>query len=164
MIVCPKCGELCRDYDMFCPACGAACSRHTGMECDGVCFGCEYDMPYGCTKPMEDTPFVSPYPHSIVEKKGRYVMVEDTDKRNRFGTIFLALLPTGAFGIHDFYARYYLRGLAHLGFISFDIIARIFEWPITSAGFFLSWGLAAVEAVFIILRRIKTDGKGFPFS
>ncbi len=165
MTVCPKCGELCHDYDIFCPACGALCSRHATMECDGKCSGCIYDMPHGCTKPTVNTPFVSPYPHSIVEKKGKLFMVEESDKRSRLGTIVLALLPTGALGIHDFYARYNLRGLAHLALIiAFAIAARCSNIPVGAAGFWLSWGLSAVEAALIIARKIKKDGKGFPFA
>ncbi len=164
IIVCPECGEMCRDYDRFCPTCGAACSGFEGGDCDGNCFGCEHDMPHGCTKPAGHMPFVSPYPHSIVEKKGKYVMIEESDKRNKIGTVALALLPTGAFGLHDFYSRYYLRGLAHIGLISIDIIARVCSIPIYSAGLLLSWGLAVLEAVLIIAGKIKTDGKGFPFS
>ncbi len=162
--VCPACGEMCRDYDLFCPKCGNACSGFDNIGCDGICYGCEYDMPHGCTKPMEDVPFSSPYPHSIVEKKGKYVMVEESEKRNRIGTVVLSLLPTGAIGIHAFYARFYLWGLVHLLLFCADIALRVCS--VSQLGIFLmiSWGLAVVEGLLVMTGVIKSDGKRYPFA
>lgn len=162
--VCPACGEMCREYDLFCPKCGSVCSGMDNVGCDGICYGCEHDMPHGCTKPMADVPFASPYPHSIVEKKGKYVMVEESDKRNRLGTVVLSLLPTGAFGFHDFYARYYLRGLLHLLFIAADIALRLCSVSKLGIFFLISWSLAVVEGILIMAGVIRSDGKGYPFA
>lgn len=158
---------MCRDYDRFCPRCGSTVAGHEGVTCSGDCANCEHDMPHGCAKPhgVTDASFhSSPYPYSVVEKKGKLYMIEDTDKRNKIGTIVLALLPTGAFGIHDFYARRYLWAMLHMSLIILDIAACVCKLPLDIAGFWLSWAGAVVEAVLIIVKVIKTDGKGFPFA
>lgn len=159
ILICPECGEMCREYDLYCPKCGASCSVEKG--CDGVCFDCEHDSPFGCTKPAGNMPFASPYPHSIVEKEGKYIMVEDSDKRSRLGTVLLALLPTGALGIHDFYSRRALLGILHLLLLVVGLAV-----PVINIGSVLlvSWGAAVAEAVLLLARIIKNDGKGYPFS
>lgn len=159
LIICGKCGEKCREYDLFCPRCGTACSIKQERECDGNCEGCKYDMPFGCGKP-KNMPFVSPYPHSIVEKGDKYYYVEETEKRSRIGVVLFALLPSGAFGIHDFYGRYYLRGILH---ILLFILGIIFPALGVGRALLISWGIAVVEAVLVIARVIRTDGRKFPF-
>ncbi len=159
ILICPKCGEMCREYDMFCHKCGTPMTKPGG--CDGNCGNCVYDTPFGCTKPEGEMPFVSPYPHSIVESGGKYVMVEDADRRSRAAAAALALLPTGALGIHNFYSRQPVLGIIHLLLLVIGIAARFVSF---GSAFLASWGLAVVSAVLVLTRVIKNDGKGFPFS
>ncbi len=159
LIICPKCGEKCRDYDLFCHKCGTACNAHAKM-CDHNCDECEYDSPYGCGKPKELSN-ASFYPHKVVEKDDKLYLVEDADLRLRLGVVLLAIFPSGAFGIHDFYGRYYLRGFLHiLLFIAGFFIPLVGGW-IT---FLVSWALAIVEAILVMARVIKNDGSGFPLD
>ncbi len=160
LIVCVKCGEKCRDYDLFCPRCGSPCRMKQERDCDGNCEKCPYDMPFGCGKPKH-MPYVSPYPHTIVEKDNAYYYVEESEKRSRLGVVLLALMATGALGIHDFYGRYYLRGILHILLI---ILGMIFPWLKIGRALLISWGIAVVEAILVTARVIKTDGKGYPFD
>lgn len=159
ILICPECGEMCREYDLFCHKCGAPVTTPDG--CDGNCSDCVYDTPFGCTKPEGEMPFVSPYPHSIVEKNGKYVMVEDADRRSRTVAAALALLPTGAMGIHNFYSRQPVLGVLHLVLLTVGIAVSFVSF---GSALLVSWGAAVVNAVLLLARVIKNDGKGFPFS
>lgn len=169
MVKCTNCGEIHRDYDQFCPVCGKLTDSFSQeADCDGNCLNCEYDMLHGCSKPRREPPITasSPYPHFIhFDKNGNKHIIEEDQKRNRAGTAALAILPTGALGIHDFYARRYWQGIIHLLLSILSVGGCIVEIaPLTKWSFILSWAYAVVEGILVAVRFISTDGKGYPFA
>lgn len=167
MVRCPKCGEIHYEYDAFCPKCGTA--NDSSEQCSGQCGSCPYDDLMGnCTKNAYtyDIRTGGQYPTTVLrDKKGRTVTIEETDKRSRAAAVALALFPTGAVGIHDFYTRRYWQGIIHgLLFSSTFVGLHNESVGFLRYGFLVSWALAAAEGILMLIRVIKADGKGYPFS